>query len=151
MTIYLSSDRPPSDPPPMDPQGPVRPRPGKPFDVLLVEDNWLVALETESSLQDAGYNVLNIAVSAEEAVEMCREQRPDFIIMDIRLAGERDGIDAAIEARQRFDIPAIFLSAHDDPSFRDRAAPARPLGWLTKPMTPDQLSRNLESLLAAKN
>jgi len=151
MTIFMSTERPPSGSPPINPDEPVRPARERPLDVLVVEDNWLVALETESSLQDAGYNVLNIAVSAEEAVEMCREQRPDFILMDIRLAGERDGIDAAIEARQRFDIPAIFLSAHDDPTLSRRAEPARPLGWLTKPITPDQLSRRLDRLLASRN
>lgn len=118
--------------------------------VLIVEDNWLVSLELEAALVEAGYRVRGISVSADEALSACEELKPDLILMDIRLLGERDGIDAAIEARRRFDIPTIFLSAHDDPQIRDRAADARPLGWLSKPMTPDRVIAALESLLAAR-
>lgn len=118
--------------------------------VLIVEDNWLVSLELEAALIDAGYSVPAIAVSAEEALRACEELAPDLILMDIRLLGERDGIDVAIEARRRFDIPTIFLSAHDDPHFRDRAADARPLGWLSKPLTPDRVIDALAGLLAAR-
>ncbi len=118
--------------------------------VLVVEDNWLVSLDLEAALTEAGYRVAGIAVSADEALSFCEAFRPDVTLMDIRLLGDRDGIDAAIEARQRFDIPTIFLSAHDDPQFRERAAEARPLGWLSKPLARDRLIAALEFLLAAR-
>lgn len=143
-------------PPPLSP-------PGRPADdgetaahastgpaVLIVEDNWLVSLELEAALLDAGYSVPAIAVSAEEALSACETLKPDLILMDIRLLGERDGVDAAIEARRRFDIPSIFLSAHDDAQIQARAADARPLAWLSKPMTPDHVIACLESLLAPR-
>ena len=53
--------------------------------------------------------------------------------MDIRLRGARDGIDAAIEIRQRFDIPSLIISAHSDASARERAMPAQVLGFISKP------------------
>lgn len=118
--------------------------------VLVVEDNWLVSLELEAALVDAGYRVCAIAVSADEALDACETMGPDLILMDIRLLGDRDGVDAAIEARRRFDIPTVFLSAHDDAHIRERAADARPLAWLSKPMTPDHVIACLESLLTPR-
>lgn len=114
--------------------------------VLVVEDNWLVATETEAVLADAGYFVLGIAVTAAEAVSLCELHRPDFVLMDIRLRGRGDGIDAAIEIRDRFDIPSIFVSAHDDPHTLARAEAARPLGWIVKPTPGGALVDRIESL-----
>ena len=54
--------------------------------------------------------------------------------MDIRLLGDRDGVEAAKDARRLYDIPSVFVSAHDDAEVRQRAADARPLGWITKPV-----------------
>lgn len=123
----------------------------RPVGVLIVEDNWLVSLELEAALIDAGYRVPAIAVSAEEALSACEMLKPDLILMDIRLLGERDGVDAALEARRRFDIPSVFLTAHDDPHIQKRAADARPLAWLSKPMTPDHVIACLATLLAPRH
>lgn len=114
-----------------------------PARILIVEDNWLVAMETEASLEDEGYAVVGVAVSAEEAIEACETDRPDLVLMDIRLLGHRDGVDAAVEIRERFDIGSIFVSAHDDADVRARAAAARPLGWIVKPVTSSELIRLL--------
>src|ERR1700709_1524068 len=65
--------------------------------LLIVEDDYLVAGEIEHALVEAGHDVIGIADSSEEAVEIAREQTPTIIIMDIRLNGIRDGIDAALE------------------------------------------------------
>lgn len=102
--------------------------------VLITEDNWLVAGEWQAALEDAGYEVVGLASSAEEALEICRRETPDLILMDIRLLGDRDGVEAAKDARQLYDIPSVFVSAHDDAEIRQRAADARPLGWITKPI-----------------
>jgi CheY-like chemotaxis protein len=114
--------------------------------VLIVEDNWLVAIDMEATLRDAGYVVLGIAVSGAEAVELCESEPPDIVLMDIRLQGGSDGIEAAVEIRQRFDIPSIIVSAHDDPETRARAEPARPLGWIVKPIPGPELVRRLQHL-----
>ncbi len=101
--------------------------------ILIVEDELFVAMDIESVVQKAEHRVVGFAGTADRAVELADELRPDLVLMDIRLRGERDGIDAAIEIRERFDIPSLIISAHSDAWARERAAPARVLGFIPKP------------------
>jgi CheY-like chemotaxis protein len=117
--------------------------------IVIVEDNWIIAAEIEVTLVEAGYHVIGIAMSAEQAVQLCSADRPDIVLMDIRLQGRRDGIEAAIELRDRYDIPSVFLTAHGEPETRRRAEPARPLGWIVKPVTGVALVRQLGEFLQA--
>jgi DNA-binding NarL/FixJ family response regulator len=110
-----------------DKQGPAR--------VLIVEDDFLIAMQTEIALTAAGFDVVGPATTAEEAVELAREAQPRLAVMDIRLASNRDGIDAARQLYQEFAIRCIFATAHDDAHTRGRAEPYAPLGWLPKPYT----------------
>ena len=99
----------------------------------MVDDDYLVAAATSGSLRDGGFEVLETAASAEEAIALARSEHPLLILMDIRLAGGRDGIDAALEIFRSLGIRCIFATAHTDPVTRARAEPAAPLGWLPKP------------------
>jgi CheY-like chemotaxis protein len=133
--------------------GPVLPRPSRavPEDrgapatspasarLLVVEDDYLVGLEIERALLDAGYDVIGVAATAEEAVELAQGTRPELVIMDVRLAGVRDGVDAALELYEQLGIRSIFATAHHDANTRLRAQPARPFGWLRKPFRQDAL------------
>ena len=101
--------------------------------ILVVEDEMFVALDIEAAVIKAGHKVVGFAGTAERAVALTDEMRPDLVLMDIRLPGDRDGIDAAIEIRQRFDIPSLIISAFSDAETRARAAPARALGFISKP------------------
>lgn len=102
--------------------------------VLIVEDEYFVALDTEEALSSAGFTVVGIATTAEEATSMAAAELPDIVLMDIRLAGSRDGIDAATEIRSTLGIPSLFATAHSDAATRARGEKAAaPLGWLTKP------------------
>jgi DNA-binding response OmpR family regulator len=101
--------------------------------ILVVEDEYLVAMMMENDLDEAGFNIVGIANSAEKAVAMALTEKPDFIIMDIRLIGERDGIDAALEIFTKTGIRCLFATAHGDAQSKTRAAAASPLGWLQKP------------------
>jgi DNA-binding NarL/FixJ family response regulator len=101
--------------------------------ILLVEDDFLVGMEIEAGLRDAGCEVIGVAATAEEAVMLAESKRPLLVVMDIRLAGERDGVDAALEIERRLGIRSLFASAHGDAEVRARAAAARPLGWIGKP------------------
>jgi DNA-binding NarL/FixJ family response regulator len=103
--------------------------------VLIVEDDFLIAMQTESALTDAGFHVVGIATTAEEAIGLTREHRPQIAVMDIRLAGRRDGIEAAGELFLNFGVRCVFATAHDDQRTRERAQPFAPLGWLAKPYT----------------
>jgi DNA-binding NarL/FixJ family response regulator len=105
--------------------------------ILIVEDDFFVALDLEAGLTDAGMKVVGPARTAEEAVALARAEKPLLAVMDIRLASARDGIDAALDLYRDFGIRSIFASAHADASFRKRAEPASPLGWLQKPYTVD--------------
>jgi two-component system, response regulator PdtaR len=103
--------------------------------ILVVEDDFLIGLQTVVALVEAGFNVIGSATTAEEAIAMAKAQQPSLAVMDIRLASERDGIDAARELFKEFGIRCIFATAHDDPHTRRRAEPYAPLGWLAKPYT----------------
>jgi DNA-binding NarL/FixJ family response regulator len=103
--------------------------------ILVVEDDFLVAADIESALLEAGFEVIEIAETADSALAAVVAGKPSLVLMDIRLAGTRDGIDAAIEIYRKHGIRCLFTSAHSDELARSRAEPARPLGWLQKPYT----------------
>ena len=105
----------------------------RPARILVVEDDFLVALEMESALTDAGFAVAGVAATCEDAIELAVRARPRLAVMDIRLAGDRDGIDTALRLFAEMGIRSIFATAHQDEQARRRAAPAVPLGWLQKP------------------
>jgi two-component system, response regulator PdtaR len=107
--------------------------------LLIVEDDYLIGTEAESALADAGFDIIGIAIDAEEALAMARQHKPALAIMDIRLAGRRDGIETAADLFSELGIRCIFATAHDNPQVRARAEPCRPLGWLTKPYTMSSL------------
>jgi DNA-binding NarL/FixJ family response regulator len=121
-------------------QGPLR--------VLVVEDDFLIAMQTEIALTAAGFEVVGPAATAEEAVALAREAQPTLAVMDIRLASHRDGIDAARQLYQDFAIRCIFATAHDDAHTRGRAEPYAPLGWLPKPYTMTSLVAVIGEALA---
>ena len=117
--------------------------------VLVVEDEYFVALAAEEALAAAGFEVVGVAATAEEAVEIARAERPDLVLMDIRLAGVRDGIDAAAEIRSGLGIPSLFATAHSDAATRARGeGAAAPMGWLTKPYAPTELAAAVAAALA---
>jgi two-component system, response regulator PdtaR len=103
--------------------------------ILIVEDDFLIASQMEIALKDAGFEVAGIAVSGGEALERAAAHRPMLCIMDIRLFGRSDGVDAALELFRTHGIRCIFATAHSDDDVRRRAAAAKPLGWLPKPYT----------------
>jgi two-component system, response regulator PdtaR len=105
--------------------------------ILIVEDDYLVAAALEGGLTDAGLEVVGVASSADEAVRLAEATRPTLAIMDIRLNGRRDGVDAALEIFRSTGVRCIFATAHHDPPTRARAQAAAPLGWLGKPYTVD--------------
>jgi DNA-binding NarL/FixJ family response regulator len=121
---------------------------GGPHRVLVVEDDFLVAGELVHWLARAGFEVVGPAASADEAVRLAREAKPDLIVMDIRLAGARDGVDAAIEIYRSLGIRCVFATAHSDPRTMARGREANPLAWIAKPYSPSGLVTELKALLA---
>jgi DNA-binding NarL/FixJ family response regulator len=117
--------------------------------ILVVEDDFLIGMQTESALTDAGFHVIGIATTAQEAVALAREHKPALALMDIRLSGERDGIEVAEELFRELGVRCIFATAHDDQRTRARAEPFEPLGWLAKPYTMASLIALIRQAIAA--
>jgi two-component system, response regulator PdtaR len=107
--------------------------------ILIVEDDYLVAVQMEEALKEAGLESVGIARTAEEAIELAASQHPALAVIDIRLASARDGIDAAIVLLREHGIRCIFATAHHDAHTQSRAALASPLGWLQKPYSMESL------------
>jgi DNA-binding NarL/FixJ family response regulator len=113
--------------------------------VLIVEDEFFVALDLETTLQRAGFEVVGVARNAADAVRLAEAHQPSVVVMDVRIVGERDGIDAAIEIFQRFGIRSVFATAHHDPLTITRAAPANAAGWLVKPYSSEAVIAAVEA------
>lgn len=113
--------------------------------VLIVEDEFFISLSTEAMLEELGHVTVGVAISADEAEQLAERERPDVILMDIRLTGSRDGIDAAAAIRNKLGIRSIFVTANTDQGTRQRALIADPLGFIEKPLT----NRRLDNALAA--
>jgi DNA-binding NarL/FixJ family response regulator len=116
--------------------------------ILVVEDDFLVAMQMEAALTEAGFAVAGVAATSEAAIELALSERPRLAVMDVRLAGPRDGIDTALQLFAEHGIRCIFATAHHDEHARGRAAPAAPLGWLPKPYTMTSLVDLVRSALA---
>lgn len=118
-----------------------------PARILIVEDEYFVGALAEGALADAGYEVVGIARSASEAVEMAVVHKPALVVMDIRLHGDSDGVAAAIEILQRAGARCLFATAHTDDGTRARARAANPSGWLAKPYRAADLVEAVRSIL----
>jgi DNA-binding NarL/FixJ family response regulator len=119
--------------------------------VLIVEDQYFVAVDCELQLRSAGIDCVGLATTAAEALDIAEREHPDFVLMDIRLASVADGVEAAIVLYERYGIRCIFASAHADAATRKLAERAHPLGWLDKPYTGGQLVATVRECLGSLN
>lgn len=111
--------------------------------ILIVEDEQVVAMDLERSLRQLGYEVAGVADEADEALRLIETADPDLVLMDIQIAGKRDGISLAEEIRSRWEIPVVFATAHTNPETIDRAESAAPFGYLVKPFRLNDLNATL--------
>ena len=116
--------------------------------ILIVEDESIIALDIKTSLLEAGYGVAAIVMSGEEAVESAAIYQPDLILMDIRLRGAIDGIEAARQIRAQSNVPIVFLTAYTDRDTLNRAKATDPFGYLIKPFDDHNLIITIEIALA---
>jgi two-component system, cell cycle sensor histidine kinase and response regulator CckA len=112
--------------------------------VMVVENERIIARDISDSLIAMGYEVTGTAATAAECVQSAAQRRPDLVLMDIHLAGELDGIEAAHLLRERFALPVVFLTAYADDKTLDRAKLAGALGYLTKPFRKPDLRSAVE-------
>ena len=101
--------------------------------VLIVEDQVLIAIHLQDLVEEAGHQVMAIAHEASQAVAAAARQRPTFAMMDLRLANESSGIDAAKQLYESFGVRCLFVSANIDDNVKLQVASINPLGFIGKP------------------
>ena len=125
-----------------------QPQPRDKDRILIIEDDLLIASQMEAALLGAGFGVIGAVATGEEALELAKAQMPDLAVVDIKLAGDRDGVDTAIALFRSHGVRCIFSSAYSDQHARRRAEPAAPLGWLQKPYSMASLTNAVRVALS---
>jgi PAS domain S-box-containing protein len=113
--------------------------------ILVVEDERIIALNLKENLESLGYSVVAIAASGEKAVEKATQLHPDLVLMDIRLQGNLDGIQAAQQIWENLSIPVIYVTGHSDQSTLERAKITAPFGYILKPVKERELYVAIET------
>lgn len=114
------------------------------INVLIVEDESIVAKDIQHSLKKLGYNVLGICSTGEDAIKSTEELMPDIVLMDIMLKGQMNGIEAAAQIRETNNIPVIFLTAYADENTLSKAKVSEPFGYIIKPFKEIDLHTSIE-------
>jgi PAS domain S-box-containing protein len=107
--------------------------------ILIVEDEGLIAADVQRKLQRLGYPVPAVAQSGVEAIRLARSTPFDLVLMDIRLQGDMDGIATAQALKDEFQTPVVYMTAHADQETISRATLTEPLGYVIKPVTDGDL------------
>jgi DNA-binding LytR/AlgR family response regulator len=116
----------------------------KKLNILIVEDNLLIAENISQVLSLAGYNVIASPASGEEALLIAKEKMPDVVLMDIHLAGQIDGIQTTEKLNAQMDLPVIYLTDFDDNLTMNRAKHTHPAAYLLKPFKERDLLNAIE-------
>ncbi len=117
------------------------------YSILIVEDEAITALSIEQLLISKGFHVAKICFSAEEALEVTPILKPDLVLMDITLAGEMKGYEAAHILNLQFDIPVIFLSSYSQENIVEQASKSGSFAYILKPHNNHLLIANIEMVL----
>jgi len=103
--------------------------------VLILEDEILIAWELRDALTDAGFEVVGAASRVREALAIAERTRPHVAVIDVRLRGERDGVEAGLLLRQTFGVEIVFLTGQAERVAEHRAGFVRPVAYLHKPVS----------------
>ncbi len=114
--------------------------------VLIVEDEFLIAEMLSCFIEDMGMQVCARTATADDAISLAEQQRPDLILMDVMLQGDRDGVDAALVIWTKLRTPVVFVTSSREPATRKRIAGGHPAGILFKPFQYEELQEMLERI-----
>jgi CheY-like chemotaxis protein len=115
--------------------------------VMLVEDEILISEMLSDMLEDLGHTVCSTLASGENALGEVLKEKPDLVIMDIKLKGAMTGIEAARAIKQARDIPIIYLTGYSDGVVVEQARETGAAGYLVKPVTKDELRKSIDKAL----
>lgn len=120
--------------------------PSKPS-VLIVDDEFIIANTLSLQVEEMGMEVCGAASTAQAAVEMAQAHRPNIVLMDVRLKGDKDGVDAALEIHRTVGSKVIFITGSREPATMARIQLDHPAGVLFKPIYGQQLRNAIEVAL----
>lgn len=120
------------------------PRPNR---ILVVEDEGIVSRDIQNRLTSLGYVVAGSAETGVEAIRLAGERRPNLVLMDVRLKGDMDGVEAAEHIRANWQIPIVYLTAYADDATLQRARVTEPFGYILKPFEERELPTVIEMAL----
>ena len=119
----------------------------KQIQVLIVEDEFIIAEYIQGCLFNLGYDVVGICSNYDDAITALQNSHPDIAIIDIGIKGDKNGIDIANYITANLDIPFVFASSHGDKNTIDKAKQTRPAAYLVKPFTEEDLYATIETAL----
>ncbi len=122
----------------------------RPYKILIVEDEVIVALDLQSRLERLGHIVLDTFMSGEEACEKVLELQPDLVLMDIQLGGGMDGIETAKAIQAYLEIPVVFITAYADKNIIDQLDSNASYAFIRKPFNEQELHKAIEAALETK-
>jgi len=117
------------------------------YDVLVAEDEAIIALEIKQLLSRNNYNVVGVVKCGEDLVKESEKKNPDLIVSDIRLKGDLDGIDAVNIIHKSKNTPVIFVTGYGDDSTYSKALTASPSAFLLKPFSEGKLIKSVKEII----
>ncbi len=115
--------------------------------IIIVEDDLILSLLLEKQIQRMGYKVAAKVNNGEEAVEKIRGENPDLVLMDIKLVGEMDGVEAIDHVRKFSDVPVLYLTGNSDDITKKRAKATNPVAYMVKPVDMSLLKLTIQNVL----
>lgn len=115
--------------------------------ILIVEDDVSISENIEEILQLLGYVNIDIANSANQAIKEIKKRRPDMVFMDIKLKGDKDGIELGQIIQQMVDAPIVYVTSYSDPEIIERAKRTHPAGFIVKPFNTNDIHAMVEIVL----
>lgn len=112
--------------------------------ILIIEDEYSIAMDMEMRLQKMGYSIAGIATNYKDALAILLEESIDIALLDINLNGDKTGIDIGIIIKEKFNIPIVFITAYTDSKTFNDALAANPMGYITKPFKDADLNNNIQ-------
>ncbi|WP_421931423.1 response regulator [Phenylobacterium sp.] len=116
--------------------------------MLIVEDEFLIAEGLRLQVEDMGLTVCAVAATAEDAISLAQAHRPYLVLMDMRLRGLKDGVDAALAINATVGSKMIFVTGSREPATMERIQMDHPSAVLFKPVSDRQLQATINGVLA---
>ncbi len=118
--------------------------------VAVVDDEFIIAEGLTIQLEDLGMSVCGTAATADEAIALAQAKRPAVVLMDVRLQGDKDGVDAAIAIHETVGSKVIFITGSREPATMERIQLDHPAGVLFKPISDWQLRQAIDAALSGE-